>query len=200
MRHFSLGATLHQESWSILKGCTEPSRHSGSTGSPKATVCPGCKLQQGAKLSADQGQAVQGVSIQTCSGCCKRTEGIMSFPVQRQPLSAERLRCSFKSSQERSVLYSGPAPRSSRSLSQGVPCASGGAEPPAAVPMPHGAAKSAHIHKGPTCSRVQPLHVAVILSKFTLEPCGLCRLPLSPLHGAVQTNPSSLHSRQGIYK
>lgn len=62
MRHFSLGATLHQESWSILKGCTEPSRHSGSTGSPKATVCPGCKLQQGAKLSADQGQAVQ-------SGC-----------------------------------------------------------------------------------------------------------------------------------
>lgn len=42
-----------------MKGCTELSPHPGITQIPKDILSPGCPLQQGAKLSADQGHAVQ---------------------------------------------------------------------------------------------------------------------------------------------
>lgn len=123
----------------------------------------------------------------------------MPFLVQRQPLSAKRLCCSLKSSQEQNVLSNPQSrPRTAGASPAERLCPSGGTEPPAAVPMSRYAAKSAQIHKGATYSRKHPLRVPVILSKFTFEPRGHCRLPLSPLKNAVQT-PSSFLLGEGIY-
>ena len=58
MRHSSWGAHLHHESRSILQRCTELSPHTGNTLAPKAALSQGCPLQQEAKSSADQAQAI----------------------------------------------------------------------------------------------------------------------------------------------
>lgn len=201
-RHFSLGITPSPWELECFEGVHWAFSPSWEHSKPKRNTFSRMPTAAGgqAECRSRPGCSAWLFISKPAQDAAKRTEGIMSFPVQRQPLSAERLCCSFKSSQEQSVLCSAPAPRSSRSLSQGVPCSCQGAEPPAAVPMPLGAAKSAQSHKGPMCSREQPLHVAVILSEFTPEPCGLPRLPFSPLCSAVQTNSSSLHSRERIYK
>lgn len=55
MKHSSWAAHLHHESRSILQSCTELSPHAGNT---IATLSQGCPLQQEAKPSADQAQAI----------------------------------------------------------------------------------------------------------------------------------------------